>query len=40
MIFTDPPYNVAFNGRSGKFDVIMNDDLSEGGEHQGNQRLH
>jgi site-specific DNA-methyltransferase (adenine-specific) len=30
MIFTDPPYNVAFNGRSGKFDVIMNDDLSEG----------
>ena len=29
MIFTDPPYNVAFNGRSGKFDVIKNDDLSE-----------
>ena len=27
MIFTDPPYNVAFNGRSGKFDVIENDDL-------------
>jgi hypothetical protein len=22
MVFTDPPYNVAFNGRSGKFDVI------------------
>lgn len=29
LIFTDPPYNVAFNGRSGKHDVIMNDDLSE-----------
>ena len=29
MIFTDPPYNVAFNGRSGKFDVIENDDLEE-----------
>ncbi len=29
MIFTDPPYNVAFNGRSGKFDVIKNDDLQE-----------
>ena len=28
MVFTDPPYNVAFNGRSGKFDVIENDDLS------------
>lgn len=28
MIFTDPPYNVAFNGRSGKFDVIKNDNLS------------
>jgi DNA modification methylase len=27
MLFTDPPYNVAFNGRSGKFDVIENDDL-------------
>lgn len=27
IIFTDPPYNVAFNGRSGKFDVIENDDL-------------
>ena len=27
MVFTDPPYNVAFNGRSGKFDVIENDDL-------------
>lgn len=27
MLFTDPPYNVAFNGRSGKFDVITNDDL-------------
>lgn len=28
MIFTDPPYNVAFNGRSGKFDVIINDDIT------------
>lgn len=27
MVFTDPPYNVGFNGRSGKFDVIKNDDL-------------
>lgn len=27
MIFTDPPYNVAFNGRSGKHEVIKNDDL-------------
>ena len=29
LVFTDPPYNVAFNGRSGKHDVIKNDDLSE-----------
>lgn len=29
MVFTDPPYNVGFNGRSGKFDVIKNDDLKE-----------
>jgi len=29
MVFTDPPYNVAFNGRSGKHDVIMNDKLSD-----------
>jgi DNA modification methylase len=29
MLFTDPPYNVAFNGRSGKFDVIKNDNLTE-----------
>lgn len=29
MVFTDPPYNVAFNGRSGKFDVIKNDNLKE-----------
>ena len=29
MLFTDPPYNVAFNGRSGKHDVIKNDDLSD-----------
>ena len=27
LIFTDPPYNVAFNGRSGKHEVIKNDDL-------------
>ena len=29
MVFTDPPYNVAFNGRSGNFDVIKNDSLSD-----------
>ena len=29
MVFTDPPYNVAFNGRSGKFEVIANDNLSD-----------
>lgn len=29
LLFTDPPYNVGFNGRSGKFDVIENDDLKE-----------
>lgn len=29
MVFTDPPYNVAFNGRSGKFDVIKNDNLQK-----------
>jgi DNA modification methylase len=29
LIFTDPPYNVAFNGRSGKHAVIKNDDLEE-----------
>ncbi|MDC0003793.1 site-specific DNA-methyltransferase [Porticoccaceae bacterium] len=28
LVFTDPPYNVKFNGRSGKHDVIKNDDLS------------
>ena len=28
LLFTDPPYNVAFNGRSGKHDVIKNDDLT------------
>jgi DNA modification methylase len=28
LLFTDPPYNVSFNGRSGKFDVIENDDLA------------
>ena len=29
MVFTDPPYNVAFNGRSGKFEVIKNDNLPD-----------
>ena len=29
MVFTDPPYNVAFNGRSGKHDVIVNDNLAD-----------
>ena len=29
LLFTDPPYNVAFNGRSGKFDVIKNDNLTD-----------
>lgn len=29
MVFTDPPYNVAFNGRSGKHEVIKNDDLPQ-----------
>jgi len=29
MVFTDPPYNVAFNGRSGKHDVIKGDQQSE-----------
>ena len=29
MVFTDPPYNVAFNGRSGKHEVIANDNLAE-----------
>lgn len=28
ILFTDPPYNVGFNGRSGKFDIIENDDLN------------
>jgi len=28
MVFTDPPYNVAFNGRSGKHDVIKGDQQS------------
>jgi len=27
IIYTDPPYNVSFNGRSGKFEVIENDNL-------------
>jgi DNA modification methylase len=29
LLFTDPPYNVAFNGRSGKHDVIKNDNLAD-----------
>lgn len=29
LVITDPPYNVAFNGRSGNHDVIENDNLSE-----------
>jgi DNA modification methylase len=29
LIFTDPPYNVAFNGRSGKHEVIKNDNLEQ-----------
>ena len=29
MVFTDPPYNVSFNGRSGKHEVIKNDNLNE-----------
>lgn len=29
LLFTDPSYNVAFNGRSGKHDVIKNDNLEE-----------
>jgi DNA modification methylase len=29
MVFTDPPYNVSFNGRSGKHEVIKNDNLPE-----------
>ena len=29
LLFTDPPYNVSFNGRSGKHDVIKNDNLTE-----------
>lgn len=29
MVFTDPPYNVAFNGRSGKHEVIKNDNLAD-----------
>lgn len=29
LIFTDPPYNVAFDGRGGKHEVIKNDKLPE-----------
>lgn len=29
LVFTDPPYNVGFNGRSGKHEVIKNDNLSD-----------
>jgi DNA modification methylase len=27
LVFTDPPYNVAFSGRSGKHEIIKNDNL-------------
>lgn len=29
MLYTDPPYNASFNGRSGDFGVIKNDDMSD-----------
>jgi len=29
LLFTDPPYNVGFNGRSGKHEIIKNDNLSK-----------
>lgn len=29
MLYTDPPYNASFNGRSGDFEVIKNDDMSD-----------
>lgn len=29
VLFTDPPYNMSFNGRSGNFDIIKNDNLNE-----------
>lgn len=29
MVFTDPPYNMSFNGRSGNFEIIKNDDLNK-----------
>lgn len=29
LVFTDPPYNVGFNGRSGKHEIIKNDNLSD-----------
>ena len=29
LLFTDPPYNVSFNGRSGKHEIIKNDNLSD-----------
>lgn len=29
IVFTDSPYNVGFNGRSGKFEIIENDNISD-----------
>jgi DNA modification methylase len=29
IVFTDPPYNVQFNGRSGKHEIIKNDNLPD-----------
>lgn len=29
MVFTDPPYNMSFNGRSGNFEIIKNDNLNK-----------
>lgn len=29
ILFTDPPYNMSFNGRSGNFEIIKNDNLEE-----------
>jgi len=29
LLYTDPPYNASFNGRSGDFDIIKNDKLDD-----------
>jgi len=39
MLFTDIPYNVAFKGRSGNFEVIKNDKLAENEFAELSQRL-